>query len=96
MYPSAHEGFGLPPIEAMSQGCPTFTSNHVAVIEGVGSAAATFNADNISEIQSVMESYLFSDMKLKKLIDLGKEQSIKFSWDKCVSETLKVYKDLLH
>jgi glycosyltransferase involved in cell wall biosynthesis len=96
VYPSAHEGFGLPPIEAMSQGCPAFTSNHVAVIEGVGNAAATFNADNVLEIQSVMERYLFSDMKLKKLIDLGKKQSIKFSWDKCVNETLKVYKNLLH
>ncbi len=96
VYPSTHEGFGLPPIEAMSQGCPTFTSNYKAVIEGVGDAAATFDANNILEMQNVMEDYIFSDYKLKKLIELGKKQSMKFSWEKCVNETLDVYKKLLN
>ena len=96
VYPSTHEGFGLPPIEAMSQGCPTFTSNYKAVIEGVGNAAATFDANNILEMQSVMEDHLFSDYKLKELIELGKKQSMKFSWEKCVNETLDVYKKLLN
>ena len=34
-------------------------------------------------------------IKLKKLIDLGYLQSQKFSWDKCVNETLEVYKKVL-
>ena len=96
VYPSTHEGFGLPPIEAMSQGCPTFTSNYKAVIEGVGDAAATFDSNNILEMQNVMEEYLFSDYKLKELIKLGKRQADKFSWDKCVNETIDVYKKLLN
>ena len=96
VYPSSHEGFGLPPIEAMSQGCPTFTSNYKAVIEGVGDAAATFDSNNILEMQKVLEEYLFSDYKLNKLIELGKKQSIKFSWEKCVNDTLDVYKNLLN
>ena len=96
VYPSTHEGFGLPPIEAMSLGCPTLTSNYKAVIEGVGDAAATFDANNILEMQNVMEDYLFSDYKLNKLIELGKKQSMKFSWEKCVNETLEVYKKLLN
>ena len=96
VYPSTHEGFGLPPVEAMSQGCPTFTSNYKAVIEGVGDAAATFDSNNITEMQRVMEDYLFSDTKLVELIKLGRNQSMKFSWDKCVNETIDIYKKLLN
>ena len=96
VYPSTHEGLGLPPIEAMSLGCPIITSNHVAIMEGVGNAAATFDPNNIFQIQKVLEEYLYSNDKLKKLTDLGLLQSKKFSWDRCASETLEVYKNLLN
>lgn len=95
VYPSTHEGLGLPPIEAMSLGCPTITSNHTAIMEGVGNASATFDPNDIFQIKQVLEEYLYSDDKLKKLIDLGLLQSQKFSWDKCVKETLEVYKKVL-
>ena len=95
VYPSTHEGFGLPPIEAMSLGCPTITSDHEGIMEGVGNASATFDPNNILQIQMVMEEYLYSNDKLKELIELGKAQSKKFSWDKCASETSDVYKKLL-
>ena len=95
VYPSTHEGLGLPPIEAMSLGCPTITSNHVAIMEGVGNASAIFDPNNILQIKQVLEKYLYSEDKLKKLIDLGLLQSQKFSWDKCVQETLEVYKKVL-
>jgi glycosyltransferase involved in cell wall biosynthesis len=64
-------------------------------MEGVGNASATFDPNNILQIQMVMEEYLYSNDKLKELIELGKVQSKKFSWDKCASETLDVYKKLL-
>ena len=95
VYPSAHEGLGLPPIEAMSLGCPTITSDHVAILEGVGNASATFDPNNIVQIKNVMEEYLYSNDKLEKLIKLGNIQAKKFSWEKCVRETLDVYKNLL-
>ena len=64
--------------------------------QGVGDAAATFDANNILEMQNVMEDYLFSNYKLKKLVELGKKQSMKFSWEKCVNETIDVYRKLLN
>ena len=96
IYPSAHEGLGLPPLEAMSIGCPTITSNYPAIIEAVGNASATFDSNNIFQIQKVLEEYLYSNDKLNKLIELGLLQSKKFSWDKCANETLNVYKNLLN
>jgi len=95
VYPSTHEGLGLPPIEAMSLGCPTITSNHVAIMEGVGNASAIFDPNDIFQIKQILEKYLYSEDRLKKLIDLGLLQSQKFSWDKCVEETLEVYKKVL-
>ena len=95
VYPSAHEGLGLPPLEAMSLGCPIITSNHIAIMEGVGNASATFDSNNIFQIKQVLEEYLYSNDKLKELIDLGYIQSQKFSWDKCASETLDIYKKVL-
>jgi glycosyltransferase involved in cell wall biosynthesis len=95
VYPSSHEGLGLPPIEAMSLGCPTITSNHPAIVEGVGKASAIFNPNNIIEIKQVLEKNLRSADNLNKLTDLGYIQSKNFSWDKCAKETLDVYKKLL-
>ena len=95
VYPSSHEGLGLPPIEAMSLGCPTITSNHAAVMEGVGNASATFDPNNILQLKITLEENLYSDDKLKKLIKLGFLQSEKFSWEKCVEETLEIYKNTL-
>jgi glycosyltransferase involved in cell wall biosynthesis len=95
VYPSAHEGLGLPPIEAMSLGCPAITSNHPAIMEGVGKASASFDPNDVLKIKQVLEEYLYSDDKLKKLIDLGFIQSQKFSWNRCVAETLDVYKKVL-
>lgn len=96
IYPSTHEGLGLPPIEAMSIGCPTITSNYPAIMEGVGDASAIFDPNNVSQIQKILEEYLYSNDKLQKLINLGLLQSKKFSWDKCANETLEVYKKLLN
>jgi glycosyltransferase involved in cell wall biosynthesis len=92
VYPSKHEGLGLPPMEAMSLGCPTITSNYPAIMEGVGGASAIFDPNNISQIQKILEEYLYSNDKLQKLINLGLLQSKKFSWDKCAKLTIEAYK----
>ena len=39
VYPSLYEGFGLPPLEAMSLGCPVICSNLSSLPEVVGNAA---------------------------------------------------------
>ena len=95
VYPSGHEGLGLPPLEAMSLGCPVITGNHPSIIEGVGQAAATFDPNNLLQMQKVLEEYIYSEEKLVNLKNLGLLQAKKFSWDKCALETLEVYKKLL-
>jgi len=96
VYPSSHEGLGLPTLEAMSLGCPVISGNHPGILEAVGDAAVTFDPNNILQVQKVLEEYIYSDKKLANLKNLGLLQARKFSWDKCAKETLEIYKKLLN
>ena len=85
---------GLPPLEAMSIGCPVISSNHKAILEGVGSAAAVFDPYEINEITDTLEKTIYSENILNDLVKKGREQSKKFTWKKCAEETLKQYQNL--
>jgi len=95
VYPSMHEGLGLPPLEAMSLGCPVITSNHKAILEGVGKAASLFDPNQIDEITETLEKTIYSEETLNNLIKKGFTQSKKFTWEKCAEETLNCYKSLI-
>ncbi len=94
VFPSMYEGLGLPPLEAMSLGCPVITSNHEAIIEGVGDAAVLFNPKEPEDIKNKIEDVLYSEELKKKLRLLGINRSKLFSWDKCANETLEVYNQI--
>lgn len=92
VYPSFYEGFGFPPLEAMSHGTPVITSDFSSLPEAVGDAAIMVNPYNPNELAKAMELVL-GDEKLKSfLIKKGFEQIKKFSWHKCAGETLDVLK----
>lgn len=95
VFPSKSEGFGLPGLEAMASGCPVISSNAGALPEVYGDAALYFDPENetelIGEIREIMENQGYR----KKMIELGKERSQMFSWDKCAKETSTVYREVL-
>jgi glycosyltransferase involved in cell wall biosynthesis len=92
IFPSIIEGLGLPPLEAMSQGCPVISSNHPAILEGVANAAETFDPIHIEDIMQKIERVLYDKTYTKTLIKKGIERSKLFSWKRCADETLDVYK----
>lgn len=94
IYPSLYEGFGLPPLEAMAAGCPVVSSNTSSMPEVVGDAGEYFDPNNVEEMQSAIEKVVFSDSLKNELIAVGYKNIQHFSWDKCASETLAVYKNL--
>ena len=63
-FPSIQEGLGLPPLEAMSLGCPVISSNHKAIVEGVGDSAALFDPLDTDQFCHVLENTLYSEIKL--------------------------------
>jgi len=92
--PSLYEGFGLPVLEAMQQGCPVITSNVSSLPEAGGDAALYVDPYNVEDITKKMEN-LIKDNKLREeLIKKGFEQVKKFSWEKTAKETLKVLEDV--
>lgn len=58
IFPSLYEGFGVPPLEAMSFGCPVIASTAEAVVETCGDAATYFDPRSVDELRSCMLSRL--------------------------------------
>lgn len=88
--PSLYEGFGLPVLEAMKQGCPVITSNISSMPEAGGDAALYVDPEDIDDIAKKITQLINSDKLRKELIEKGKVQVKKFSWEKTAKETLEV------
>jgi len=92
IYPSFYEGFGIPPLEAMSFACPVVCSNVSSIPEVVGDAAEMFDPYDIQSIQSAIERVVQDEELKKELIKRGKARIKQFSWERCAKETFQVYK----
>lgn len=95
VYPSLYEGFGIPPLEAMSLDCPVACSNTSSIPEVVGEAAIQFNPRDTDAIADSLVKLLSSKTLRNTLIKRGRDRIKMFSWDKCAMETLNIYNSLL-
>lgn len=92
VHPSFYEGFGLPPLEAMTCGTPTVVSNVSALPEVVGDASILIDPNDIDDLTVAMWRAL-SDEELRAcLITKGLKRASKFSWTQAAEETLAVYR----
>ncbi len=87
---SLMEGFGLPPLEAMANGCFVIASNIPSIREVCQDAALYFNPYDISDIADKI-GIAFSQADKESFISKGKERVREFSWKKMAKETLKIY-----
>jgi len=95
IYPSLYEGFGIPPLEAMSFNCPVVCSNVSSIPEVVGNAGLMFDPSDIESIRLTIEKVI-GDIELQEsLIARGQERLKMFSWEQCAKETLAVYHKVL-
>lgn len=92
VYPSLYEGFGIPPLESMSYGCPVITSDIPALREVSGEAALYANPLDIADMSLKMD-LLIRDTELRnKLSEKGREQVAKYSWSKSTRQVLDLVK----
>ena len=93
-FPSTHEGFGFPPLEAMASGCPVVASNRSAIPEVVGEAGLLVNPDDPAALAKGMLQVM-EDADLRNvLVRRGITRAAEFSWERCARETLEVYREL--
>ncbi|MDP4934958.1 MAG: glycosyltransferase, partial [Salibacteraceae bacterium] len=95
IYPSLYEGFGIPPLEAMSFDCPVVCSGVSSIPEVVGKAAEMFNPYEVHSIQIAIEKVVSNDVLRQTLITHGRERIKFFSWERCAHETLDIYRKVL-
>lgn len=95
VYPSLYEGFGIPPLEAMSFNCPVACSNTSSMPEVVGNAAIQFDPRDTDSIGQALISLSSQPALQQNLIELGRARVAKFSWEQCAMQTLDVYRALL-
>ena len=93
-YVSIYEGFGLPPLEAMSCRTPVIYGNNSSMTEIIGNAGLAANANDVNNIKEQI-SKMFFDKKLRdELAVRSHHLSFEFGWRKSIYNTLMVYEKI--
>ncbi len=95
VFPSLAEGFGLPPLEAMSFDLPVAASRASCLPEVLGDAALYFQPHDPAEIAHVIRQALTDTVLRRQLVEQGRKQITKYSWQRLASETLAVYRSVV-
>ena len=95
VYPSFYEGFGLPPLEAMTCGTPVITSNVTSIPEVVADGAILINPYNLDELAQAMYNVLTDTSLSQELSVRGIKRAYQFSWKKTALQTIQAYKEAL-
>lgn len=88
VFPSLYEGFGLPPLEAMSSGVPVLTSRVASLPEVVGDAAILVDPKSDAELVAALRRLADSPGLRDELRQKGLVQAQKFNWAKTTQLTL--------
>jgi glycosyltransferase involved in cell wall biosynthesis len=94
-FPSLHEGFGLPVLEAMAQSTAVLCAD-IPVLREVGGDAARFVTANDSEAWATSIAEMLRDDEVREsLARAGRVRAASFTWERCVNRTRAVYRDVL-
>lgn len=92
-YPSLHEGYGLPPLEAMACGTPVLTSNVTSIPEVVGDAALLVDPRETAQIADGLASLMRNRMLREDLAEAGVSRARQFSWSDVATRMIEVYRE---
>ena len=87
IFPSWHEGFGLPVLEAMKCGRAALASNRSSLPEVIGKPEALFDPLNIDSIRDALAKVLLDDKFRNELENHSLQQAKKFDWDRTAQRT---------
>ncbi len=95
VYPSLYEGFGLPPLEAMSSGTPVIVSDRSTLPEVVGGAGILIDPQDEAALKESL--LLLADDRdyWQDRRSMALEQASRFSWARCAQETQAIYRQVV-
>ncbi len=93
-FPSLHEGFGLPILEAQACGIPVVCSMSSSMPEVAGDAALFVDPLDVEAIAGAMERVLGDDVLCSKLISHGLENVKRFSWKQSAEQVLRIFEQV--
>jgi glycosyltransferase involved in cell wall biosynthesis len=96
IYPSLYEGFGFPPLEAMSLGCPVLVNRTSSLPEVCGDAAFYFDAADADDLSRCLTSTLADDQGRAMKRKQGAQQVRLFDWSQSARRTLDLYRTVLN
>jgi glycosyltransferase involved in cell wall biosynthesis len=94
-FPSRYEGFGLPPLEAMSMGAPVVVARAASLPEVVGDAALLVEAGDAEALAAAMQRLIEDAPLRERLIAAGHQRASEFSWARTAELTVEAYRAVL-
>jgi len=91
VYISLHEGFGLPPLEALSHGVPVVASDIPVLHEVIGDNALFVDPHDIDHIGAGLRTALDSHDWRGKFARRGQQHVQRYTWRQCATEMLSIY-----
>lgn len=91
VFPSWHEGFGLPVLEAMSCGTAVLAANTSSLPEVVGREDALFDPKDPAAIAAALSRVLIDDGFRTELENHGRRRSLLFSWTSTARRALEAF-----
>lgn len=93
VFPSLHEGFGIPPLEAMACGTPVITSSVASLPEVVGDAGLLVNPYSVDEIAEAIYRVVSDKNLQEQMRRNGLKRAKMFSWEMAAREILKTIEE---
>lgn len=91
VWPSLYEGFGIPPLEAMTLGTPVLASNTTAMPEVLGAAVSYFDPKDVDSIAAALRAFHALPAQEKdEMKEASKARAQQFSWSASAAQVLGI------
>jgi mannosyltransferase len=94
VYPSVYEGFGIPPLDAMTCGCPVIAANATSIPEIVRDGGILCKPDDLDELAVAMLA-VQSDDRRAELKERGRQVAAGFGWNTAATQYAALYRSLV-